>query len=94
MSPGCCEVKFRPVWNKTFTLYSSKEKLLALIIELTEGKYWVDNDGFKPCKLTTNGNGTDPRAVLDSHFTLSELMNAPRRHYIVLQAIELIKQYA
>jgi hypothetical protein len=89
-----CELHFRPAWNKTFTLYSSRDKLLALIVELANGKFWVNEAGYKPCTLTTNGNGTDPRDVHNSQFTLADMMNEPRRSYVLLQALELLKKCA
>lgn len=90
-----CQLYFRPIWNKTFTLYShnpGKDRLLALIIELSTGKYWVDNSGYKSCNLTTNGNGTDPKTVRFSHFILAEMLALPERPYILQQAIELLKK--
>lgn len=91
LGPGRCRLAFRPLWNKTFTLYD-KQKLLALIIELPSGQFWVNEQGFTPCRMTTNGNGTDPKTVHNAQFTLADLMSESRRPYPVMHAIELLKK--
>lgn len=89
-------LKFRPVWNKTFTLCSAKkDSLLALIMELEDGKYWIDKSGVKEAKLTTVGNGCDPKIVEEAELVFSDLLhNHGNGHYndIVQQAVNFIKQ--
>jgi hypothetical protein len=74
------QIKFRPVWCKTFTVCSyTKDTLLAVVCEFENGQFWVDTGGYRPCKMTLDGNGTDPKAVHRSQYALGDiLMERPR----------------
>jgi hypothetical protein len=92
-SPTSCQIKFRPVWCRVFTLCSAKKNsLLALLCEFTDRKYWVNNQGWKECEMTTDGPGTDPMVVYNSQFLMSELFNTWPRPDIVFQAAKLIQE--
>jgi hypothetical protein len=86
-------IKFKPVWCKTFTLCAAKkDSILALICEFDEGQYWINRDGWRPCNLTLNGPGTDPKTVHNSQFVMGELLANWPRPDIVFNAIQLIQE--
>jgi hypothetical protein len=89
-------IKFRPVWNKTFTLCAArKDQLLALFMELEDGVYRIDKRGVREAKLTTKGNGCDPKVVAESEVAFSGLLHDHGSgHYndIVQEAVEFIKR--
>lgn len=88
------ELKFRPIWSKVFTLCSSsKDKILALILETDQGQFWIDGDTTKPCKLTLAGNGTDPRIVEQSEYILGDLLTLDKRPDVVLNLIQFLQNH-
>ena len=89
------ELKFRPIWCRLFTLCSStKDKILALVIETENGKYWIDRGvpSYHPCNVTLSGNGTDPRVVEESQYLLGDLLLQDHRSNIILNLIEFLRQ--
>lgn len=92
-SENSCEIKFRPIWLKTFTLCSStKDTLLALVLECEHGKFWIDKTGHHPTELTLEGNGTDPKTVHNSQYLFGDLLAAPERPEVLRNAIEFIQK--
>lgn len=88
------EIKFRPIWCKVFTLCSStKDKLLALIIETADGQYWINKEKISPCTMTLAGNGIDPSIVSESQYVLGELLLQERRTDVILNLIQFLKQH-
>lgn len=88
-------IHFKPVWCKTFTLCAAKkDSLLALIIQLNNGQYWIDRTGSKSCNLTLDGPGTDPKAVYRSQEVMGDLLANWPRPDLVLKAISFLKEKA
>jgi hypothetical protein len=86
-------IKFKPIWNKTFTLCAAKkDSILALVCQFESGQYWLDNKSWRESKLTLDGPGTDPTTVHNSQFMLGELLNTWPRPPIVFTAIQLIRE--
>jgi hypothetical protein len=91
------KIKFRPIWNKTFTLCSSrKDTILALVIELEDNsehrQYWVDVCGVKEAKLTTKGNGCDPGVITSSETVLADILIESRNNRVVCEASQFLKE--
>ena len=89
-------IKFRPVWNKTFTLCSSrKDTILALVLELEDGdsskQYWVDRSGVREAKLTTKGEGCDPGVIASSETALADILIEGRNNLVVQEAVQFLK---
>jgi hypothetical protein len=85
-------IKFRPIWCKLFTVCSyTKDTLLAVVCEFETGQFWVDHTGSRPCKMTTNGDGTDPRVVHRSQFALGDLLVERPRPRLLHNLISLIQ---
>lgn len=88
------ELKFHPIWCKIFTLCSStKDKLLALVIETDKEQYWVDKTSVHSSSLTLSGNGTDPKTVQYSQYMLGDILCLDRRTDIVLNLIQFLKDH-
>lgn len=86
-------ITFQPIWSKVFTLCAAnKDSILALVCEFDDGQYWVSNNGWKECKLTLDGPGTDPKIVHNSQFYLGDLLSTWPRPNVVYKLIELIKE--
>lgn len=91
-STHALRITFKPVWTKVFTLCSAKkDSILALVCQFEDGQYWVDNDGWKECKLTLDGPGTDPKTVHNSQFYLGDLLSTWPRPNVVYKVMELIR---
>lgn len=87
------QIKFRPVWCKTFTVCSyNKDSLQAVVVELPNGQFWVDQDGCRPCDMTLNGSGTDPHVVHHSQFILGDLLVERPRPRLLHNLINLIQK--
>lgn len=87
------ELKFRPIWNKTFLHCSmKKDSLLSLFIEFDFGKYQIDKNKAYEANVTTSGNGCDPVIVQKSQTELSDLLNDERRSDVLLNAIKFMKE--
>jgi hypothetical protein len=94
------KIKFRPIWNKTFTLCSSrKDTILALIIELNEDgseertkQYWVDLNGVREARLTTKGNGCDPKVIEASETALADILIESHNNHVVHAAAQFLKE--
>lgn len=92
-SPTATTIAFKPVWCKTFTLCAAKkDSLLALIIQLQNGQFWIDRGGWKSCNLTLDGPGTDPKAVYRSQEVMGDLLATWPRPNLVLDAIAFFKE--
>lgn len=89
------ELRFRPIWCKLFTLCSStKDKLVAIILETEQGQYWIDKtDVARHGVLTLSGNGTDPKVVHESQYILGEILTQERRSDIILNLINFLKEH-
>jgi hypothetical protein len=86
-------IKFRPIWSKIFTVCSfTKDTLQAVLCELANGQFWVDMTGSRPCKMTTNGDGTDPKIVQHSQEVLGELLVQRPRQQLMQNLINLLQQ--
>jgi hypothetical protein len=92
-SSNTLKVRFKPFWCKTFTLCSAKkDSLLAVIMQFEDGQYWVDKDGWRECRLTLDGPGTDPKTVYNSQFLLGDLLANHPRPRLIDSVIELIQK--
>lgn len=92
-SPTSLRLEFKPVWMKTFTLCSArKDSILSIICQFEGGQYWIDNTGWRPCNLTLDGPGTDPKVVHNSQFVMGDLLSTWPRPRIAYKAIELIQR--
>lgn len=87
------EIKFRPVWVKTFLVCAiRKDTLTRLACEFEFGKYLIDIEGAHKADLTMSGDGTDPSTIEDSELVLGRLLMAPERPPVLQQAIEFIRR--
>jgi hypothetical protein len=93
------KIKFRPIWNKTFTLCSSrKDTILALVIELEEDgsedhrQYWVDVSGVRAARLTTKGNGCDPKVIESSETVLADILIESHNNMVVHRAAQFLNE--
>lgn len=93
------KIKFRPIWNKTFTLCSSrKDTILALVIELENEdsseskKYWIDMNGAREAKLTTKGGGCDPGVIASSEAALADILIDSPNNRVVCEASQFLKE--
>lgn len=87
------KIKFQPLWNKTFTLCSSnKHTIIALVIELEDGtKFWIDQESVKEAKLTTSGDGTDPKVIESSETILSDILDDRNTNLVVHRAAQFLR---
>jgi hypothetical protein len=86
-------IGFTPLWCKIFTLCAArKDSLLALVVEMESGQYWVDRGGWRESRLTLNGPGTDPKITHNSQSVLGDLLSTWPRHNLVYELIKLIKK--
>lgn len=90
-------IKFRPVWNRTFTLCSRHNTILALVIELEEDarepkQYWVDASGVREAKFTTRGNGCDPKDIAASETALADILIESRNNHVVCEAVQFLRK--
>ena len=94
LRPGAAiTIKFRPVVSKTFLLCSTtKDQLLAMIIEFDHGQFWFDESGYRKCELTLSGNGTDPKIVQNSFYVLGEMLADDHRPPILRNVISYIQK--
>jgi hypothetical protein len=86
------QIKFRPIWCKLFTVCSyTKDTLLALVCEFEAGQFWVDHEGYRSCNMTLDGNGTDPKVVHHSQYTLGDILVERPRPKLLHHLIGLIQ---
>lgn len=91
------EIKFKPIWCRLFEVYSTpKDKLTRVVCEFDFGKYMVDMNGVHPVDpergLTTNGKGTDPKAVTAAEVALGKLLDQPRTSDLVFHLVAFIQR--
>lgn len=91
--PNSIQLKFRPIWCKAFTVCSyTKDTLLAVVCEFASGQFWVDSEGARSCKMTLDGNGTDPKVVHQSQYMLGDILVERPRPMLLHNVISLIQQ--
>jgi hypothetical protein len=88
------KILFRPIWCRIFTLWSNThDKLSALVCQFSDQQIWVDDAGWRPCRMTLNGDGTDPKAVRESEYKLGELLIERPRPWILGTLSDLIQKH-
>lgn len=90
------EIKFRPIWCRSYVLcHSGRKGVAAVIIECSSGKYWIDTTGVREMNnITTSGEGCDPQIVKNAEIALGNLLFEGEDHpeEVISRTINFLKK--